>query len=105
LASATEPQKPLLAVYVHSENHTNVWGIKDGVYAVTFTRGYNWDAHSKRFTDSTVYIRYNDYASFYTEPTATGYIYRTWEYELGVFDFEKTDKSEEVDPQEFPIFE
>jgi|GEM_PF-5173718 len=105
LANPAAPQKPLLAVYVHSENHTNVWGIEDGVYAVTFTRGYDWDAHSKRFTDSAVYIRYNDYASFYTEPTATGYIYRTWEYELGVFDFDKTDKSEEVDPQEFPIFE
>jgi hypothetical protein len=105
LANPADPQKPLLAVYVHSENHVNVWGIKDGVYAATFSRGYNWDTYSKRFTDSVVYIRFNQYASFYTEPTATGYNYRTWDYELGVFDFDKTDSSEEVDPQEFPILE
>jgi len=37
--------------------------------------------------------------------TNSGYTYQTWDYELGVFDFDKTDSSEEVDPQEFPILE
>ncbi len=83
LVDPDEPEKGLMAAYVHAENSYTMRGIRDGNYLIYYSSGENWDAHSKRFTYNTSYRRFEDIIDFETSYVNEGYYYGTWEIKLG----------------------
>lgn len=102
LAAASDPQKPLLAVYIHGEKSTVVRRIKDGTYIKYFSQGRDWDSHSKRFTRDMVFGRFEEEDVYATTHSADGYYYTVYTTEFGAFDVSEPAQTKTVDPKDFP---
>ncbi|WP_051967567.1 hypothetical protein [Kitasatospora mediocidica] len=64
--------------YVVKGQTAKVSGIRDGQYDVYFAGGFDWDAASKRFTQSCAFTKFDDGLNFNTTDTT----YSTWKLTL-----------------------
>lgn len=64
--------------YVLKGQTAKVTGIRDGQYDVYFAGGFDWDAASKRFTQSCAFTKFDDGLNFNT----TDSTYSTWKLTL-----------------------
>jgi hypothetical protein len=97
-----EPLVPLLAVYIHANSSTTVRGIKDGLYIGYYSTGRDWDTHSKKFTSSADYGRYEEEFSYITSYHGSDYTYWTWTAEFGITGSGEGAGTQYVDPARFP---
>ena len=64
LCLADEPNIPLLAVYIQSEDSYTIGGIKGGTYVLYFAVGKDWDDGSKKFLSEASYELFEDEFKF-----------------------------------------
>ena len=102
-------EKPLVAVFIRSDDSFKISGISDGTYDIFFKLGNKWDSNSAKFAEKGGHYRLDRPIAFETTMTPTSDTittrYTTWTLALeeAVPDANMTAGKVPVSEEEFPI--
>jgi hypothetical protein len=97
MASASDPQAAVLAVYVQGGQSYTVYGISDGQYILYDMLGTDWDNSANVFLNTSEYVKFNG-ALDYSTTTNTSKVYTVTINPPGTGDTQIQD----VDPADIP---
>ena len=97
LSRTEEPEVPLMAVYIRSEDRYTIRGITRGTYILYFSLGKDWDDYSNKFINEATYKRFDDDIKFVSSRSRYSVIEVTLHPVVG-----GTAATEYLDEDEFP---
>ena len=94
--------KPVISVYVRKDKTYTVKSVPDGSYTVFFTGGSGWDGRTRAFGRDCAFSRFEDPLKFRTTRDAGGIYWQNFTITLQPV-FGGTARTEDVDPDDFPV--
>ncbi|MEM2175648.1 MAG: hypothetical protein QXI58_08535 [Candidatus Micrarchaeia archaeon] len=82
ISHISNPEIPLIAVYIRSKESFTIQGIEDGLYYLYFSLGEEWNSEQNRFMKNPKFKRFKDIFEFETEYVGNMIYYTVYEVTL-----------------------